>query len=100
MLVALEFFLIGELAARSEHAVLRVERRSVGTRRLRHRGRARCRARAAYALCGLGDLNASDKPLQVAFLFGFEVAARRRGHGLEVGLAHSAGTRVGEVKGA
>ena len=39
MLLALELFLIGELAARREHAVLSLERRCVRPRWLRHRGR-------------------------------------------------------------
>src|SRR4029077_1889771 len=38
MLLALDLFLIGELAARREHAVLSVERRCVWTRWLRRRG--------------------------------------------------------------
>jgi len=98
MLLALELFLIGELAARREHAVLSVERRCVWTRWLRRRGGAWRSIGAAKALCRLGDLKAGDKSFQVAFLFGFEVAGRRRGHGLEIDLAHSAGTRVGAVR--
>ena len=57
-------------------------------------------AGAGDALRRLGDLHTGDEPFEVAFLFGVEIAGLLRGGGFEVGLAHSAGTRVGAVSGA
>ena len=57
-------------------------------------------ASAGDAFCRLGDLHAGDEPFQVTLLFRFEIAALARCDGFEVGLAHSAGTRVGAVSGA
>ncbi len=47
-----------------------------------------------------GDLHAGDEPFQIALLFGVEVAGLSRGRRFEIGLGHSAGTRVGAAKGA
>ena len=102
MFVALELFLIGKFAAGSERAVLRFERRSVGAGRLgwrRRSGRSR-RNSAGNASCRLGDLHAGNEPFEIALLLGVEIAGLPRGDLLEVGLGHSAGTRVGAVRGA
>ena len=55
---------------------------------------------AGHAFRRLGDLHASDEPFQVAFLFRVEIAGLFGGSGLEVSLAHSAGTCVGAASGA
>ena len=100
MLLALEFFRIGELAAGSEHAALRFQRRRVRAGRLGRQRSARRRRHAGDAFCRLGDLHAGDEPFQVTLLFRFEIAALACCDGFEVRLAHSAGTRVGAVSGA
>ena len=79
MLLALELFLVGELAAGCEHAVLRLECRRVGADRLRRRGAAApARAAAAPAMLArrLGDLHAGDEAFEIALLFGVEIAGR------------------------
>jgi hypothetical protein len=100
MLLALELFLIGKLFAGSEHAVLRFEGRSIRSGRLRRRSRATCHRNAGDALRRLCNLHAGDKALQIAFLFGAEIAGLICGRGFEIGLAHSAGTRVAAASGA
>ena len=102
VLLAFEFFRIGQFAAGCEHPVLRLEPRSIGPGRLRRGrgGRARTRSNAGDTLRRLRDLHAGDEPFQITLLFGVEVAGLVRGGRLEVGLAHSAGTCVGAVRGA
>ena len=100
MLLALELLLIGEFLAGGDDAVLRLEPGGIGPDRLgRRRGVAAGRC-AGHAFRRLGDLHASDKPFQVAFLFRVEIAGLFGGSGLEVSLAHSAGTCVGAASGA
>ena len=94
MLLALDLLLVGELAAGGDDAVLRLQRRGVGTDRLRRscgRGGAESSPGDGHALRSLGDLDAGDEAFEIALLLGLEVA-RRHGGGLEFGLAHSAGT--------
>jgi len=100
MLLAFEFFRIGELAAGSEHAALRFQRRRVRAGRLGRQRSAGRRRSPGNVFCRLGDLHPGDEPFQVAFLFRFEIAGLCRCDGFEVRLAHSAGTRVGAVSGA
>ena len=101
MLLALELLLIGEFLAGGDDAVLRLEPGGVRPDRLgRRRGAAARRRRAGDAFRRLGDLHAGDKTFQVAFLFRVEIAGLFGGSGLEVSLAHSAGTCVGAASGA
>ena len=106
MLLALELLRVGQLAAGLEHAILRLERRRVGTDRLGRRRRqpaGRAGKRARKPLRRLGDLQAGDKAFQIALLFGLEVAGLPSRRQLEIvaGLRrHSAGTCVGMVSGA
>ena len=97
MLLALELLRIGELAAGSEHAILRLERRRIRTGRLRQRGGRAGEAPAPPTLFGrLGDLQAGDEAFEITLLFGLEVAGRAESLRLEVdSVAHSAGTCVG-----
>src|SRR5262249_11045677 len=60
---------------------------------------ARCR-NAGDALRCFGDLHAGDKALQIALLFGAEVAGLICRRGFEIDLGHSAGTRVTAASGA
>ncbi len=106
MLLALELLRVRQLAAGLEHAVLRLERGGIGTDRLRRGRSERPRqpgGRAGEALCRLGDLQTGGKALQIALLFGLEVAGCRCARQLEIDAGfrrHSAGTCVGMVSGA
>ena len=103
MLLALELFRIGQLAAGRQNAVLRLQRGSVRTDRLGSGRRARtCGHGARDTLCGLGDLRAGDEAFKIAFLLGVEVASHCLARRLENAAgfaAHSAGTCVGMVRG-
>ena len=98
MLLALELLLIGEFLAGGEDAVLRLEPGGIGPDRLGRRRGGPARRRRRNAFRRLGDLHAGDEPFQVALLFGVEIAGLFGGSGLEVSLAHSAGTCVGAVE--
>src|SRR6185437_13075134 len=99
LLLALDLLLIGELAATRDDAVLRLQRGGIGTDRLA-RGRWRAAHRAGDALDRLGDLHPGDKALEIALLLRLELAGCQIDRGLEVDLAHSAGTWLGMVNGA
>ena len=105
MLLALELLRVGQLAAGLEHAVLRLERGGIGADRLRRGGGKRPRqacGRAGEPLRRLGDLQTGGKALQIALLFGLEVAGCRCARQLEIAAGlrgHSAGTCVGMASG-
>ncbi len=77
MQLALEFLLLGELAAGGEDAVLRAQMRSVGAARLRRLCSPSGGSAGALSR-GLGDLQAGDEAFEVTFLLGVEIAR----HGL------------------
>ncbi len=104
MLFALELLRVRQLAAGLEHAVLRLERGGIGPDRLRRGQRPRQPGgRTSEPLRRLGDLQAGGKALQIALLFGLEVAGCRCARQLEIDAGfrrHSASTCVGMVNGA
>ena len=100
MLLALELFLIGKFAAGGDEPVLRFQTGRVRTNWFGGRNGPAAARSSGDALGRLGNLHAGDEPFEVAFLFGVEIAGLLRGRLLEVGLAHSAGTRVGAASGA
>ncbi len=105
MLLALEFLRVGQLAAGLEHAVLRFQSGGVGADRLRRGGGSRprqSRGRAGKTFRRARDLQAGGEALQIALLFGLEVAGRplTRRLVIDAGLrGHSAGTCVGMASG-
>ena len=78
---ALEFLLLGELAAGGEHAILGAHMRGVGSARLR-RFRSRSSGSADARARGLGDLQAGDEAFEVTLLLGVEIAR----HGVAFGF--------------
>ncbi len=99
---ALEFLLVGELAARFRHLVLGPPMRRVRTGRLRRRrrGGSAGTTAACYVTRGPRDLQAGHEAFEIALLFGLEIT----GHRLVSFGIHSAGTvagmRVCSVAGA
>src|SRR5262249_28091789 len=90
---ALEFLLVGKLAARFCHLVLSTPVRGVGTRRL---GRRRCGGGAGATPArnvarGPRDLQAGHEAFEIALLLRLEIA----GHHLVSFGVHSAGTVAG-----
>src|SRR6516165_4692106 len=77
MQLALEFLLLGELAAGGEDAILRAQMRGVGAARLRRLCSPAGGSAGALAR-GLGDLQAGDETFEVTLLLGVEIAR----HGL------------------
>src|SRR5262249_22077514 len=77
MQLALEFLLLGELAAGGEDAILRAQMRGVGAARLRRLCSPADGSAGALAR-GLGDLQAGDETFEVTLLLGVEIAR----HGL------------------
>jgi len=75
MLLTLEFLRIGELAPGREDALLRFQRRRIGSDRLGRSGGRRGNARDA--LCRFCNLHSGDKALEIAFLLGVEIARSR-----------------------
>src|SRR5262249_55725602 len=88
MQLALEFLLLGELAAGGEDAILRAQMRSVGAARLR-RLCSRSGGSAGALARGLGDLQAGDEAFEVTFLLGVEIARHGVAFGFFLSSAHA-----------
>ncbi len=103
VLVALELFLVRELAAGLQHAVLGGTMGRVGADRLGRSAAGRDARQSGGAARRAGDLHAGDEAFEIAFLLGVKIAgAGPRAHELEVvgRRVHSARMRLRTVSGA
>ncbi len=89
--LALEFLLVGELAARFRPLVLSPPMGGIRTGRLGRRRRGSRTISARDVACGLRDLQAGHKAFEIALLLGLEIT----GHCLVPFGIHSAGTVAG-----